>query len=194
MATLDNYQTYEEVCNRLDYEKKIHCDCSTGEPAVYVGTYKQYNNGSLYGEWVNLQTFDSHEEFIEFCHLIHFMEDDAELMFQDYMNFPQAWYSESDLDEETFDKIQEYALLDADEQEAFCDYLESIDSDADIDKFRDAYQGEYDSEKDFAEYIANELYSDKLSDEFVANYFDYEKFARDLFYDYHFVNGHVFSA
>lgn len=26
-------------------------------PSVYVGTYRKYNNGSLFGEWVDLDKF-----------------------------------------------------------------------------------------------------------------------------------------
>lgn len=194
MATVNNYQTYEEVSNQLDYAKRLHCNCKSSDPAVYVGTYRQYCNGSLYGEWVNLKSFDSHEDFIEFCNLLHFMEDDPELMYQDLMNFPEAWYSESELNEDTFEKILEFAKLSDEKQSAFKDYLEEVNSEADIEEFNDAYEGDYDSEVDFAEYIAKELYFDKLKDEFVERYFDYEKFASDLFYEYKFVNGHVFKS
>jgi hypothetical protein len=29
-------------------------DCEDGHPAVYVGTYAKYNDGSLFGMWVDL--------------------------------------------------------------------------------------------------------------------------------------------
>ena len=35
-------------------------------PSVYVGTYKKYNEGSLFGSWVDLTKFDSKEDFIHF--------------------------------------------------------------------------------------------------------------------------------
>ena len=62
-------------------------------PAVYVGTYAKYNNGSLGGAWIDLTTFDSYDEFVDWCRtVLHGDEDDPELMFQDYENFPSAYY------------------------------------------------------------------------------------------------------
>ena len=29
------------------------------QPAIYCGTYKKYNEGSLFGAWLDLRTFDS---------------------------------------------------------------------------------------------------------------------------------------
>ena len=40
-------------------------------PALYCGTYGKYNSGNLGGMWVNLSTFDSYEDFINFCKAIH---------------------------------------------------------------------------------------------------------------------------
>ena len=38
-------------------------------PAVYCGTYAKYNNGSLYGMWIDLSTFENYHDFMEFCNL-----------------------------------------------------------------------------------------------------------------------------
>lgn len=54
------------------------------QPAIYCGTYKKYNEGSLFGAWLDLRTFDSYEEFIDVCKQLHAEEEDPELMFQDY--------------------------------------------------------------------------------------------------------------
>jgi hypothetical protein len=32
-------------------------------PAVYCGTYAKYNNGSLYGMWIDLSTFENYHDF-----------------------------------------------------------------------------------------------------------------------------------
>lgn len=34
-------------------------------PAVYVGTYHQYNGGSIFGEWFDLTDFDDEDEFYD---------------------------------------------------------------------------------------------------------------------------------
>ncbi len=85
------------------------------------------------------------------------------------------------------------------EQEAFfvwCNYkshdLSEEDADDLVRDFRDEYQGEYDDEEDFAYEIIEECYD---LPEFAKTYFDYEKFARDLFMcDYWFDDGFVFRA
>ncbi|RJW92413.1 antirestriction protein ArdA, partial [Bacteroides sp. AF35-22] len=54
------------------------------------------------------------------------------------------------------------------------------------------YRGQYDDEEDFAYEIIEECYD---LPEFAKTYFDYEKFARDLFMcDYWFDDGFVFRA
>ncbi|WHT75169.1 antirestriction protein ArdA [Myroides odoratimimus] len=50
---------------------------------VYVGTYAKYNNGSIKGDWIELNNFSSIEEFYEFCSELHSDETDPEFMFQD---------------------------------------------------------------------------------------------------------------
>ncbi|MBT2620615.1 antirestriction protein ArdA [Chryseobacterium sp. ISL-6] len=51
---------------------------------IYVGTYHKYNNGSLYGKWLNLSDYSDYDELLEAMHNLHNDEDDPELMFQDY--------------------------------------------------------------------------------------------------------------
>ncbi|MFM2838999.1 antirestriction protein ArdA, partial [Klebsiella pneumoniae] len=36
-------------------------------PAVYVGTYHQYNGGSIFGKWFDLTDFDDEDEFYDAC-------------------------------------------------------------------------------------------------------------------------------
>ncbi len=174
-------------------------DYRTGHPAVYVGTYHKYNCGSLFGMWLDLTTFASYEDFCEVCRFLHRDEADPELMFQDMENFPDEWYNESGLDEDTFDLILQYADLDDDERRAFDAYIENKGSgrDAEVfDDFRDKYVGEFDSEEEFAEHIADECGMLDKVPESIKQYFNYERFARDLFasdYDF-FDNAFVFRA
>lgn len=75
--------------------------------------------------------------------------------------------------------------------EAVDDYMEYYD---DFDSFDEAYCGEWDSEEDFARNIVEECYDIEKSMGNLANYFDYEAFARDLFmWDYNMgAHNHVF--
>jgi len=47
--------------------------------------------------------------------------------------------------------------------------------------FLKSYRGMYDSERAFGEMLANELYYLKLSPDSLSEYFDYDKFSRDIF-------------
>ncbi len=167
-------------------------DYEDEHPSLYVGTYAKYNEGSIFGEWIDLTKCGSYDEFMEVCHKLHADEEDPELMFQDYENFPHPWYSESGIDEEVFDKIIKFSELDEDEQEAYREFVDSFSED-DFDSFKERYQGKWDSEKDFAEHIVDECYNldDMMGS--LSSYFDYEAYARDLFIeDYYFSNGFVF--
>ena len=78
-------------------------DYREDNPSLYCGTYAKYNDGDLSGMWVDLSTFDSYDDFINFCKAFHADEYDPELMFQDYENFPREWYCESCMGEETWE-------------------------------------------------------------------------------------------
>ena len=41
------------------------------EARVYVGTYGKYNNGSLFGAWLDLSDYADKEEFYEACRELH---------------------------------------------------------------------------------------------------------------------------
>lgn len=155
-------------------------------PALYCGTYGKYNEGNLCGMWVDLSTFDSYEDFVNFCCAIHADEYDPELMYQDYENMPGSLYSES-MGEKGFEKIMEYCeLCDDYSVSAVDDFLEWSSSE-DLDRMHDAYVGVYDSEEDFAEELLSDCYDLDNMMGSLACYFDYEKFARDLFMcDYYF--------
>ena len=165
-----------------------------GNPSVYCGTYRKYNNGSLFGLWLDITKFNDYDEFIDVCRQLHADEEDPELMFQDYENFPSELYCESCMGEETFDQILEYGELSEDDREAFDDYLE--DHDYDMEAFREAYCGKWDSEEEFAEHIISECYDldDMMGD--LARFFDYEEYTRVLFMDDYDMgsNGHVFKS
>ena len=155
-------------------------------PALYCGTYGKYNEGNLGGMWVNVSTFDSYEDFINFCKAIHADEEDPELMFQDYANMPRSLYHES-MGAEEFENILKYCdLCDEYNVSAVDDFLEWF-SPEDLDMMYDSYMGVYDSKEDFAREMVNDCYDIEKMMGDLAYYFDYEALARDLFIsDYHF--------
>ena len=168
-----------------------------GSPAVYVGTYGKYASGSLRGVWLDLTTFADYDEFLAVCRYIHRDEADPEFMAQDFDSFPREWYTEGFMSEREFDLIQAYAELDDDEREAFEVYVSAFGSSRDdvsiFDNFREAYNGKWSSEEDFAEQLAEDCCMLHGAPESLKMYFDYKAFARDLFIDdYYFESGFVF--
>ena len=167
-------------------------DCC-GNPSIYCGTYGKYSGEKgICGLWIDLTTFYDYDDFLNFCYAIHADEEDPELMFQDYEAFPKKWYDESSFDEDSFEAVREYCDLcdkySTDAVDAFIDW-----GCEELEHFEDCYVGEYDSEEDFAREIVNDCYDLEKQMGHLANYFDYDAYARDLFmYDYYYDNGYVF--
>ena len=169
------------------------------EARVYVGTYGKYNNGSLFGAWLDLSDYLNKEDFYEAC---------RELQQGRFLrSLPGASQGRgrcrvyvSGLGERAGGvnrrKLDFRELL----HPAGCGGavgrhragLSEEDADDLVRDFWDEYQGQYDDEEDFAYRIVEECYD---LPEFAKSYFDYEKFARDLFMcDYWMDEGFVFRA
>lgn len=162
--------TKEEInLHKNNYENKT--------PAVYVGTYGKYNSSSIFGMWVDLTTFDSYEEFLEFGERLHADEADPELMFQDYECFPSEYYGESHLE---FDEIIEWYNLDEDEREAFEAYIEIEGKYATIERFQEAYFGHFDTPEEFAEELYLNNGGMENVPEWLINHIDWSSVWRDL--------------
>ena len=84
--------TPEEFVEAYNEHEHVY---TTGNPAVYCGTWFKYNCGNLDGQWIDLTTFDGdYDDFIAYCNALHCDEPDPELHFQDYEGFPEVWYDE----------------------------------------------------------------------------------------------------
>jgi antirestriction protein len=156
-------------------------------PAVYVGTYRKYNNGSLAGDWLVLNEYTSKEEFYQDCQKLHKEEADPEFMFQDWEGIPDSLIGESWISSEYWEFLE--AEGDSEAKSAFIAWYGSWNAEV----FEESYQGEYDSELEFSYHLIDDTgYLLEVSDT-VARYFDYEAFSRDLFInDYSSFDGHVF--
>ena len=149
------------------------------------------------GMWVDLTLCADYDEFMRVCHYIHRDEgDDVEFMYQDMQNFPDSWYDESSLDEETFDRIIEFAELDDDDRKAFEAFMDvRCDSDVTFEEFRECYCGAWDSEEEYAEQLVDELGILDEVPEHIRRFFDMEAYADELFrYDYDYSDGYVFRV
>ncbi len=171
---------------------------SNSVPSVYVGTYKKYNNGDLFGCWIDITSFDSYEDFIATCKYLHADEKDPEIMLQDYTCFPRSFYCESGLDKETYEAILEYYALSDDEKDAYEVYCE-YECEPSVEKFKQRYLGEY---NDLEEYAID---NDDISASFIgvdydvfqqiSGYIDYSRIAREMDIDGFFCKeGYAFSS
>jgi antirestriction protein len=177
--------------------KEMTHQINISEAAVYVGTYGKYNDGSIFGKWLNLSDYADKEEFYAACHELHNDEEDPEFMFQDYENIPEGLISECSISDNIFEVIEAFENMEENQKAPFLIWcnnghrkLSEEDINDLISDFESDYIGEYDSEEDFATELVEER-SD-LSD-FAKQYFDYEAYARDLFMgDYWSDGGYVF--
>jgi antirestriction protein len=51
---------------------------------IYVGTYKKYNEGSIFGEWLQLSNYSDYDELLKAMKELHKDEADPEFMIQDF--------------------------------------------------------------------------------------------------------------
>ena len=154
-------------------------DIDTDTPRIYVACLASYNAGKLHGRWIDATDADAIREEIQ-AMLAESDEPIAEeWAIHDYENFGGLSISEyADID-----KVAELGALIEEHGEAFAVFAdhEGIDYST-ADRFEEMYCGEWDSEKDYAEELFDELYSHEVP-EHIQNYIDYEAFARDLFID-----------
>ena len=179
---------------------------SKNTPRIYVGTYGQYNSGSLFGKWFDLTDYADLKEFLQDCFEFHRNEFDPELMFQDWENIPDFLISECSLHIEAFAYFEATREMDDETAEAFEVYCKQInywpsngyELDDQLESFRECYQGFFGgSMKDATlEYTYQYVEETGLLSgvpSTLEKYFDYEAFAKDLFLDgYSEYEGHVF--
>lgn len=143
---------------------------------IYVGTYAKYNDGNLFGKWLDLEDYIDKEEFLKACAELHSDEEDPEFMFQDWEGIPDDMINESHISPECWTLLDAYEKYDEDAVKAYiyC-FGEWNESD-----FQDRYRGEFRSWEDMAEELLEETGQLDEIPENLRYYFDYEKYARDL--------------
>lgn len=152
---------------------------------------QHYNEGMLIFKWYVYEDFSSFSEmwddFKEYV-LNETGDEIEEWMIADYSFSPDfGEYPDSE-------EIDEYIeLLNSGNYptQAIIDYFENTGS---FDCLEDSYEGEYDDEENFAYQLVDDLYDLEETMGNLYCYFDYEKFARDLFISDYWMsdNGFVF--
>ena len=158
---------------------------------IFVQCLACYNDGKLNGEWFDLTDYSDADTLQNAINeeILHSGEDNhEEFAVHDYDGFPSMG-EYPDLNEvfEVKELIEEHGDAFKEALDFMCGKVD------DAKRFMEGYAGEYKSEKDFAEEMYDDLYSNQIPD-YIYRYIDWNALARDLFLgDYHFLNGHVFS-
>lgn len=94
------------------------------ETKCYVGTYGKYNEGSLYGKWMNLADYPTYSDFVAACKELHKNESDPEFMIQDWECRPDGFPGVEWIDEQDFNDLKEAMKDDDKSTTTIVDYSE----------------------------------------------------------------------
>ena len=145
---------------------------------IAITDLKDYNEGILRYEWLDLEEYSSAEEIREY--IKQFLDKRSketkelheEWFVSDYEEFVNLGeYPNIDDIEKAVELIKEYGW---EAVEAYYEYCSGLDD------FEEAYNGEWEDEEDFAYETAHDIYSEEQLGQ-LAMYIDWEKYARDLF-------------
>lgn len=173
---------------------------------LYCGTYKKYNEGSLFGKWLDLDDYSDKEEFLEACAEIHKDEKDPEFMFQDMetdYDWEEKLYCESSAPEEYWE-IKEAIKDSGIDEDIFSAFLSSQCEGASVEmvkKCENAYTGHhyetsYNAGEEYAEEEFYETHSKQEVDsmEWILRYVDWSAVWRDMTFDGYFEeDGYIFN-
>lgn len=143
---------------------------------IYVGTYAKYNDGNLFGKWLDLEDYTDRDDFYKACAELHADEEDPEFMFQDWEGILSNMINESYVSPECWSLLDAYEKYDEDAVNAYCYCFGEWNE----NDFNERYRGEYDSWEHMAEELLEETGELNRIPESLRYYFDYEKYANDL--------------
>ena len=143
---------------------------------IYVGTYAKYNDGNLFGKWLDLEDYTDRDDFYKACAELHADEEDPEFMFQDWEGIMSNMINESYVSPECWSLLDAYEKYDEDAVNAYCYCFGEWNE----NDFNERYRGKYDSWEHMAEELLEDTGELNRIPESLRYYFDYEKYANDL--------------
>ena len=164
---------------------------------VYFANLSAYVSGRLVGKWVYPLLYDNLADFL--VAIEEATKDGTEyadeIAVHDYDNFPNMGeYPDHEKIYNLAHAIDQSYLDDEVLIKYFKDYVHGYDLEElaeNISDIEDAYIGIYDNFREFADERADEAIEcivNKDAQQFVFNYFDYERYARSLDHDFHFIH------
>lgn len=165
-------------------------------PRIYVACLASYNAGILHGEWIDATDADDMAEKIAAMLASSPAEGAEEYAIHDYDGFGELARELGEYP--SLESVAEHARMLAEHGDAWSAYVSHVGSHyATPDGFEEAYRGHYaDGLSDYAYDLVESCGYLEGVPEFVAQYFDYAAFARDLRLggDYWEADGHVFTS
>lgn len=171
---------------------------------IYVACLASYNNGFLHGKWFDLDKFSDADDLREAITnevleskdnptTLKYGETCEEFAIHDYEAPKGCDIGEySDLD-----SLMEMNEILSDDNGEIIIALKShvgLDSlEAAKEYYDENYSGEFKSDIDFAEEIAEQCF-DSEAMKSIGRYFDYESYARDLMFEHFEIDGHYFRS
>ena len=161
-------------------------------PRIYVASLSDYNSGILHGRWIDAAQDESAIE-TEIQAMLNASKDPSaeECAIHDhegFMGFPISEY-------ESIETVAALAQSLDEHGEPFAIYARNVGFEEAVKHLEEAYQGEHKSMEDFAYQLLDDCGTLQEMPETLRNYFDFEKYGRDLELggDYSFDSGHVFN-
>ncbi len=154
---------------------------ATDSPSVWVGCLAAYNNGILHGRWIDLDGLDV-DELQEAIQAV--LADSPEPAAEEWGFFDHSGFHGSNVSENPdLDKLIELVELLGEHGPAYAAYASMVGEDyATGQGFEDAYRGEWESERAYAEDLFDGCYLSEVPEN-VQPYIDYDKWAQDVFID-----------
>lgn len=164
---------------------------------VWVGCLACYNEGRLVGDWFEAADCptdeDAFNEAVPQHKKIRQLNPHEELWVFDHEGSPvDGEYSPVDASR----YADWMALLHESEVDAFIAYVKHVGTfdEQSVENFHEAYQGDYSSDEDFAQQLADDLGLIPEDLQWPASCIDWAHAARELMYDYFSEDGHYFRA
>ena len=166
---------------------------------IYVGTYQKYNEGSLYGAWLDLEDYSDFEELHEAMRKLHQDEEDPEFMLQDYECLEiikdLGLISESYISEDIYEVMEaiENSYYDVEVIEAYMYCIGSPSNEIHdiLKKVNESYYGEFSSDIGFTEQLLEDTGCVSID---LPSYvhIDWNRTAWHIMMDYTTHNNHYF--
>lgn len=165
--------------------------------SIYVGTYQKYNNGSLYGKWLNLADYSDYDGQIEAMKDLHEDENVPKFMLQDHelceifekLGLIGDSYISKDI-YEIAEQINDSGY-DIEVFESYVDCVRKMDFQSVYDGVMNYYIGEYSDDETFVQELCENDTPYNLPSYICI---DWDATARNIMFDYFESNGHYFRS